>query len=281
MNIELFPPEFFVELARQGARQKMGLMGERPEAHRGDQVLGFERRRWQAGDHRRHVDWRATARTGHPVVRGMERERGGQLCLVLDRSASMAPNHFDRDIAQRRLCLALTWLGLEQGARVQIFAGNQPPARFSGWARRAAVIAFLQDLQPPSGTDVVQELKRRPDAGSSLHVLSDPWCCAENLQAWSLLTQAFQTCQWTSLILPSENAPPKQVLELQAAESGQPMQVDLRNGYAQFQNSWKAFRQNQRDGLLTAGFHPSELLCKEAKQDAAGLLRRAARHGVL
>ena len=281
MSAELFPPEFFVELARQGARQKMGMMGERPEAHRGDQVLGFERRRWQAGDRRGHVDWRATARTGQPVVRSMERERGGQLCLVLDRSASMAPNHIDRDIAQRRLCLALSWLALEQGARVQIFAGNQTPARFSGWARRAAVIPFLQNLEAPSGADVVQELKRRPEAGSALHVLSDPWCSAEDLQSWALLTQGFQTCQWTSLMLPSENAPPKQVLELQGAEGGASMQVDLRKGYAQFQDSWKEFRLKQRDGLIAAGFHPLELLCENAKQDAANLLRRAARHGVL
>ncbi|MDA0666291.1 MAG: DUF58 domain-containing protein [Planctomycetota bacterium] len=281
MTRALFPPEFFVELARQGARQKMGMMGERPEARRGDQVPGFERRRWQTGDRRRQVDWRATARLGHPVVRSLERERGGHLCLVLDRSASMAPQNQNRDVAQRRLCLALAWLALEQGARISIFAGTDHAAQFSGWARRAAVIPFLENLSAPAGTDVVHALKSRPEAGSALHVLSDPWCSADTLQAWSLLTPGFQQCQWTSLVLPEENAPPKQSLGLQPAEGGPPIQVNLNQDYGQFQNSWEAFRQSQREGLAAAGFHSLELLCQKAEIDAVGILRRAARHGVL
>lgn len=281
MTAELFPPEFFIELARQGARQKMGMMGERPEARRGDQVAGFERRRWQMGDRRRQVDWRATARTGKPVVRSLERERGGQLCLVLDRSASMAPQTLDRDYAQRRLCLALAWLALEQGARISIYAGKQPVAHFSGWARRAAVISFLENLESPEGVDVVHALKQRPEAESALHVISDPWCSQDSLRTWALLTPGFQQCQWTSLVLPQENAPPKASMELKPVEGGSPMQVNLREDYAQFQNSWDSFRQAQREGLAVAGFHPSELLCKKAELDAAGLLRRASRHGVV
>lgn len=281
MSAALFPPEFFVELARQGARQKMGMMGERPEARRGDQVPGFERRRWQTGDRRRHVDWRATARLGYPVVRSLERERGGHLCLVLDRSASMAPQNPNRDVAQRRLGLALAWLALEQGARISIFAGDAQVAQFSGWSRRAAVIPFLENLSAPAGTDVVHSLKYRPEAGSALHVISDPWCSAETLQTWSLLTPGFQQCLWTSLVLPEENAPPKQSLALQPAEGGPSMQVNLTEDYAHFQNSWEVFRRAQREGLTAAGFHPVEVLCKTAELDAAGILRRAARHGAL
>jgi len=281
MTSELFPPEFFVELARQSARQKMGMMGERPEAHRGDQVPGFERRRWQMGDSKRHVDWRATARCGHPVVRGLERERGGQLCIVMDRSASMAPASEDRDIAQRRLTLALTWLTLEQGCRVLLFSDTDAPARFSGWSRRAAVIPFLQNLSAPSGSDVLRSLQHRPSAGSRLHVLSDPWCTSDALKPWAALTPAFQQCQWTSLLLPAENAPPKKSLELLPVEGGNPLQVNLTDQYAQFQDSWQAFRNAQRDALLTVGFHPLDLVCEDAAKDAAGLLRRAARHAVL
>ena len=281
MTSELFPSEFFDELARQGARRKMGMMGERPDAHRGDQVPGFERRRWQLGDSKRNVDWRATARTGHPMVRGLERERGGQLCLVMDRSASMAPASEDRDIAQRRLTLALTWLALEQGTRVLIFSDATQPARFSGWSRRAAVLPFLQNLAQPSGSDVFQSLKHRPESGSRLHVLSDPWCTADALQPWAALTPAFQQRQWTSLILPEENSPPKKPMQLHPVEGRQPIYVNLADQYPKFQDSWQAFRTAQRAGLVSAGFHPQELICEASKGDAANLLRRAARNAVL
>ncbi|MFK5955431.1 MAG: DUF58 domain-containing protein [Planctomycetota bacterium] len=281
MTPDFFPPEFFTELARQRSRQKMDLMGERAHARLGDQVPGFERRPWKLGDSKRMVDWRATARANRPVVRSLEQERGGHLCLVLDRSASMAPTTQDRDVAQRRLALALIWLALEQGTRVLLFAGQASPARFAGWSRRSAAQSFLQNLSPAEGADGVDAVQQRPAVGSALHVLSDPWFHSDALRKWSLLAPGFQKRQWTSLVLPQENAPPKKNLNLVAAEGGESIQVNLLAGYAQFQAEWAAFRAAQREGLIAAGFHPSELLCGEASQDGGELLRRATRHGVL
>jgi len=281
MTSELFPADFFVELARRRARQKMGLMGERPEARRGDQVPGFERRPWQLGDSRRRVDWRATARAGHPIVRSLEQERGGYLCLVLDRSASLTAASQDRDIAQRRLALALLWLALEQGARVLLYAGSAAPARFYGWSRRAAAQSHLQNLPPAHGVDILDAVQQRPAAGSALHVLSDPWCHSDVLQQWALLAPGFQKREWTSLVLPQENSPPKGRLDLVPAEGGASIKVDLVQGYAQFLESWAVFRQTQRDGLIAAGFYPHEILCRDERHDAAKLLRRAARYGIL
>lgn len=281
MSLQLFPKAFFAELARLRGRQASRAMGERPEAQAGTTLPGFERRRWQRGDRRGQVDWRATARSGQTMVRCPELERGGLLCLVLDRSASLAPASVDRDCAQRRLALALSWLALEQGARVLLFPGLETPVGFSGWSRRAAVAAFLKDLPPPSGADGLAAIRRRPAAGSVLHVLSDPWLQPDALQAWTSITLSFRTRVWTTMVLPEESAPPRERLEVEGVEDGARRVVDLDRGYADYRQAWDAFRRAQLHGLHRSGFSPFELPCLVAGTDAADLLRRASRLGVL
>lgn len=281
MNHTLFPKAFFAELARLRGRQASRSMGERPEARAGNTLPGFERRGWQRGDHRSQVDWRATARAGQTMVRCPELERGGLLCLVLDRSASLAPGSSDRDSAQRRLALALSWLALEQGARVLLFPGMENPVGFSGWARRAAVASFLEELAPPKGTDALAALRKRPAAGSVLHVLSDPWLEEDALRSWAEVTPTFRERHWTTLILEQEISPPRERLEVEGAEDGQRLVVDLDRGFADYRRSWESFRRAQIHGLHRSGFIPMELSCLTAETDAVDLLRRASALGVL
>lgn len=281
MTDPLFPRSFFVELARRRATAASEAPGLRAVQLSGSTLPGFERRAWQRGDRRRQVDWRATARAGRTMVRQMEHERGGFLHLVLDRSASQSPGSADRDVAQRRLALALAWLALEDGARVRIHAGPQSTALFSGWSRRAAVIPFLRDLAPPAGHDALPTLAPRPASGSRLHVLSDPWLEADFRDRWAASCLGFRHRRWTSLILPTESDPPRERLQLTAVETGERLQVDLGRDLAAFRLAWDAMNHARRMALRQAGFRPSDLLCRAAAKDAAALLRRAATHAVL
>ncbi|MGB0952489.1 MAG: DUF58 domain-containing protein [Planctomycetota bacterium] len=281
MNSELFPRTFFVELARRRAAAASQAPGQRAVQLSGSTLPGYERRAWQRGDRRRQVDWRATARAGRTMVRQMEHERGGFLHLVLDRSASQAPGTADRDVAQRRLALALAWLALEDGARVRIHAGTHATAMFSGWSRRAAVVPFLRDLPAPEGTDALPVLATRPASGCRLHVLSDPWLADAFRDDWAKRACGFRHRRWTSLILPTEVEPPRERLQLTEVESKQQLQVDLDRDYAAFRQAWDMLSRSRRLSLQQAGFRPTDLLCRSASTDAAALLRRAATHAVL
>jgi len=281
MSMELFPRTFFVELARRRAAAASQAPGSRAVQLSGQTLPGFERRPWQRGDRRRQVDWRATARSGRTMVRRMEHERGGFLHLVLDRSASQTPGSGDRDVAQRRLALALAWLALEQGARVRIHAGMETTALFSGWSRRAAVIPFLRGLAPPEGADALPTLAPRPASGSRLHVLSDPWLGDAFRDTWARRARGFRRRAWTSLILPEEIEPPRERMQLREVESEEQLQVDLSRDYAAFRRAWDLLTRSRRLSLQQAGFHPRDLLCRAADSDAAALLRRAATHAVL
>jgi uncharacterized protein (DUF58 family) len=71
-------------------------------------------------DDARHIDWNATARLNHPQVRQFTEDRDLTVCLVLDRSASMAagtPGRGKRDVLSE-LALVLARLFGRGGNRV-------------------------------------------------------------------------------------------------------------------------------------------------------------------
>ncbi|NJD20128.1 MAG: DUF58 domain-containing protein [Gemmatimonadetes bacterium] len=65
------------------------LSGEMPSLVRGSGVEADGVRPYVHGDDVRALDWRVTARTGRAHVRELVEERGGQVHLVVDRSASL------------------------------------------------------------------------------------------------------------------------------------------------------------------------------------------------
>ncbi len=276
--MNLFPAEFFAELARHSVRRSHD-EGWQVCRHPEFTTLGYELRAWQRGDTRRQVNWRATARSRQVMVRQPEREVGGQLWLLLDRSASLAPQNLDRDIAQRRLALALAWLALEQGASLQILAGEQC-LQVEGWSQRDAVRLFLQQLPLPAGR-VAFALPSTPlRAGTRLHVLSDPWFCEETWRRDGLLAGRWTQRLWTCLCLPQEHRPPQEPLLVQDVETGQKLNVDL-SDTSDFARDWQQFRKAHVLAMQQLGFHYQSLDCLAAAKDAAGILQRAAFHHVL
>lgn len=73
------------------ARQPQGsiLAGNHASRLRGRGLNFDELRRYQPGDDLRHLDWRASLRTGKPVVRTFTEERDRPALIVVDQRMSM------------------------------------------------------------------------------------------------------------------------------------------------------------------------------------------------
>ena len=64
-------------------------IGQRPSIFRGHGMELEDVRAYQAGDDVRHMDWRATARSGKPIMKVFREERSQGLFLMIDRRPSM------------------------------------------------------------------------------------------------------------------------------------------------------------------------------------------------
>lgn len=147
----------------------------------------FGLRGWQAGDSRRWIHWRTTARTGELAVRQFEKQRRFDLCILVD---AYQP---DADAAGRRgLTAALSWGAATHGtapapenaplefvisvaatlATVLVatptskiglaLAGRQTVALPSGGTREQtlAMLRFLSELQGSSHPDLAGAVKQ-------------------------------------------------------------------------------------------------------------------------
>lgn len=104
------------------ARQPRGslLAGNHASRLRGRGLNFDELRRYQPGDDLRHLDWRASLRTGKPVVRTFTEERDRPALIVVDQRMSMffgSTRSFKSAIAAELGALA-AWMVFSAGDRV-------------------------------------------------------------------------------------------------------------------------------------------------------------------
>jgi uncharacterized protein (DUF58 family) len=104
------------------ARQPQGsiLAGNHASRLRGRGLNFDELRRYQAGDDLRHLDWRASLRTGKPVVRTFTEERDRPALIVVDQRMSMffgSARSFKSAVAAELGALA-AWMVFGAGDRV-------------------------------------------------------------------------------------------------------------------------------------------------------------------
>jgi uncharacterized protein (DUF58 family) len=104
------------------ARQPQGsiLAGNHASRLRGRGLNFDELRRYQAGDDLRHLDWRASLRTGKPVVRTFTEERDRPALIVVDQRMSMffgSVRSFKSAVAAELGALA-AWMVFNAGDRV-------------------------------------------------------------------------------------------------------------------------------------------------------------------
>ena len=104
------------------ARQPQGsiLAGNHASRLRGRGLNFDELRRYQPGDDLRHLDWRASLRTGKPVVRTFTEERDRPALIVVDQRMSMffgSQRSFKSAVAAELSALA-AWMVFHAGDRV-------------------------------------------------------------------------------------------------------------------------------------------------------------------
>jgi uncharacterized protein (DUF58 family) len=165
---------------------RVGRPGERVSSRHGSGTDFAEPRAYQAGDDPRRLDWRATARSGTPLVRTYHAEFSQPLCLVIDRRAAMRFGTRVRLKVTQAVRVALRLAGREirtggELAAVLLDAPCQwlPPAR-GGRALRRLLDAAVAPCPPrPSGSDepgwdrILAGLRGRLAQGSELVLISD------------------------------------------------------------------------------------------------------------
>ena len=74
---------------RSRYRATSAIIGQRPSVFRGHGMELEDMRAYQSGDDVRYMDWRATARSGKPIMKVFREERSQGLFLMIDRRPSM------------------------------------------------------------------------------------------------------------------------------------------------------------------------------------------------
>jgi uncharacterized protein (DUF58 family) len=117
-------------LALRGSRARLKLLRMRPArsalagAHRsryhGRGMDYRESRHYQAGDDIRNMDWRITARSGHPHVKVFDEERERPVVVLVDFSASMffASQGVFKSVQAARVAALIGWSAILNGDRI-------------------------------------------------------------------------------------------------------------------------------------------------------------------
>lgn len=103
------------------ARRRRPSEGVHPALRHGREEEFFQHRPYVRGDDLRAVDWRASARTGHPLLKERHRPSRRPLALLLDTSASMGfPDRGSKLRQAKVLAASLALLALRRGDSVKI-----------------------------------------------------------------------------------------------------------------------------------------------------------------
>ncbi|MBP8303651.1 MAG: DUF58 domain-containing protein [Phycisphaerae bacterium] len=117
---------------------------------------------FQPGDDIRHVDWNHFHKDGRLVVRKYDQHESVAIHLMVDLSASMTCLDAQRPLAVKRLCAALAFCLLQNGAKAVLHPVGHPSLRrpFSGAVQWEACHAAIEDL-PVGGTlTLVEEVRQ-------------------------------------------------------------------------------------------------------------------------
>lgn len=135
---ELERLRFLVKHRRSRPVPATALPGANASLFRGQGMAFEDLRPYQQGDEVRHLHWRATARSGKPIVKVFREERSRALHIVMDRTASMAFGTRRETKAQTgaraTVLFACAAAAVQEGVSIVLRANalrELPPAR--GW----------------------------------------------------------------------------------------------------------------------------------------------------
>lgn len=139
---------------------------------------------YQPGDDVRHMEWRATARSGRPITKVFREERQRLVYLVVDRSPTMAfgTRREIKAATAARVAALLAFSALADQERVAgvVWNGEDeqsfPSSRSLDSALRllhAAVAPIPPDQAAGGSLNALQRLDRAVERGSSIYLISD------------------------------------------------------------------------------------------------------------
>jgi uncharacterized protein (DUF58 family) len=253
----------------------------------GPEIFGV--RLYRQGDDAAQVDWKRSARGDRLYSRERVDTSQTQALVVVDVSRSMGVGHGSGqpsklDVA-RLVAAGLVTLLVEQGDTVGLFATTSPTPAWrppAGGAHHAHVLldvlaslASVGDTSPASAVALAAARLRRP---SLLIVLSDGWDDGAYLEALRRAAAAGHDVVALTLVAPGDRAlPDAGVVELEDAESGEVLAVDVGAVAASYVDAAAAHRRALAGGLHGPRLAGTEL---DTEQPLAPQLRRflAARH---
>ncbi|MBK1705449.1 DUF58 domain-containing protein [Halochromatium glycolicum] len=119
-----------------------------------------ESRHYQAGDDIRNMDWRITARSGHPHVKVFDEERERPIVVLVDLGATMffASQGVFKSVQAARLAALIGWSAIARGDRIGGLL-------FTGAAQGGETAGRHQELPPAGGRRGQMRLIRALVAG--------------------------------------------------------------------------------------------------------------------
>lgn len=143
----IFPQLFAGGGDLRGCESKLG---EHPSRRRGHGHELFNLRRFEAGDDRRGIHWKQTARTGALVYLEREAERGRRLSIVLDNGVGELANEVDRQRFESLISEAATAAheALRQGYEVELLTRGCRVPLSGGPRQRRRLMVELALLEP-------------------------------------------------------------------------------------------------------------------------------------
>jgi uncharacterized protein (DUF58 family) len=143
------------QVLQRRARRQAGagtiLPGPQPSSRRGAGLELMETRGYQHGDDLRHLDWRATARSGKPMTKVFRVERQRSLFIALDRAASMAfgTQHALKSVTAARSAAILAFAAHHQHETVGGLIADASPTFVAPSRRRESMWSLVQAAAAP------------------------------------------------------------------------------------------------------------------------------------
>ncbi len=169
---------------RETRRTALPQAGPFPSLLRGQGLEIHDRRPYQAGDDVRHLDWRATARSNHPLSKVFLEERGRSLFLLIDRRPALrfGSCRETKAASAARIAAILAFTALHSGERVGGMVLEDAPHLYPAAGASDRVFSLLQAAaapfaaqtqHPPSLLPLWPEIARHCGAGTDLCLISD------------------------------------------------------------------------------------------------------------
>lgn len=253
--------------ARREAAASAELAGPFASAQRGLGLELYESRPYRTGDEPRHIDWRATARSGRPMTKVFRAEKQRSIFLIVDRSPSMAfatRGELKAALAAR-VAAVLGFTAIAAREPVAGAVADEQLQLFPGTRRAESLLPLLQAAAAPllpGNADALklaqiqtwEWLDKAAPPHATVYLLSDLQFLTHPLQG-ALARLAARRDVWALQILdPSEaTLPDAGVLRLRSPGGGMSVVVDtsnkrLREAYAQRM----AQRHAEQSALLAA-----------------------------